>query len=435
MQKSLKNSLYLGLAALSFVAAAGVATTSASAASKATVTSNTTMTTAASTRNVNLTGTNALYTKPGTVKGAKLVATTATAKRLGDSKKSLDNFRAYRVAVTSRGSVYYKVVSFDQDYRGWVYGGKTSGTFAAGVKSFDTFNEGTTTSAQTSNYYSFKTPAAEAGGKANYAKAGTSVTYTQPAWTQYKVGRAVTTTANSTVKDLVISKTGTRGKEGDTWVYVTSASTPAVNGWILESSLTKEGSYTPAADGVTVNYYSQATSTSASTKLGSVVVPVDANGVAKFGAAADAGYKAALAGVRDGYTAAPADIIAFGTQGKGNSVNLIVNQNPTVNQGSNIKLTVLGGSLGVRDIQGYVPANVTTAMNKAKFTGVAGTVIKASDVDAFAKASLLAPSFTGIYGKTYTYNAAATAAALNGAKYDGTATATNSSVTLYFTTN
>ncbi|TDG72626.1 hypothetical protein C5L31_000636 [Secundilactobacillus malefermentans] len=278
MQSSLKKSLYLGLAALSFVAAAGVATTSASAASKATLTTpSTTFKTAGSARNVVLTGTNAIYTKPGTVKGAKVVATTTTAKRLSESKKGLDNFRAYRYAVTNRGSLYLKVVSFDGDYRGWVYAGKdaTAKAFAGGVKSVDTFTEGTPTTSQTENFYAFKTPAAEAGGKANYAKAGTSVTYKEAAWTQYKVGRAVTSTANdANVKDLIVSKVGTRTAEGDSWVYVTSASTPSVDGWILESSLTKTNDKAvSAADGVTLNYVESGTGTKRASAV--VALPAD----------------------------------------------------------------------------------------------------------------------------------------------------------------
>jgi len=69
MQSSLKNSLYLGLAVLSLGAVATVNTT-ASAASKAKVTSDVTLKTSAESRNVEATGTNALYSKPGTVKGA-----------------------------------------------------------------------------------------------------------------------------------------------------------------------------------------------------------------------------------------------------------------------------------------------------------------------------------------------------------------------------
>lgn len=235
MKSNLKKSLFLSLAALGFLAVAGTATShSADAKSYARVTSNEKMTSTPTSRNVNFTGSNALYTKAGTLRGAKKVASTTTAKKLANSRSSQDNVRAYRVATTNRGSVYYKVVTYDGAYRGWIYGGKTTSAFGGGVTAFDTFkntNLSTLTDAQQKSTYTIANP-----GTANDGK---TVTYKQPAWTQYKVGRAITDSTPYAKATFKVDQVGTRTREGDQWVHVTNtadANSPA-NGWILYSGL------------------------------------------------------------------------------------------------------------------------------------------------------------------------------------------------------
>ena len=282
MKKSLKKTLFAGVATLSFVAVAGVSSTNASAKSYAKVTSNKALTSDATTRNVTFTGTTALYTKAGTLKGAKTVATKTTLAGLKDSKQGQKNFRAYRVATTNRGSVYYKVVSFDKTYRGWIYGGKSVTAFAGGIASFNT----TTAPAAVANTSSSASSASSASintqgkttaltdaqknatykiTKAGTANDGTATTYTYPAWTEYRKGRTVTDAtpyANDTFK---VTDATTRTREGDLWVKIADTNATngqKINGWIKYSALTatdqtpaKTPAKTPVADtAVRINF-------------------------------------------------------------------------------------------------------------------------------------------------------------------------------------
>ena len=125
-----KKSLIVSIAAFGLIGAVGATNAqNASAKSRVRVTSNVKLRTDATTRNVNFTGRAGLYTKASAFKSAKKVATTITLKDLARTNKSTKNVRAYRVARTNRGKVYYKVVTFDGNYRGWIYGGKVDCKF------------------------------------------------------------------------------------------------------------------------------------------------------------------------------------------------------------------------------------------------------------------------------------------------------------------
>ncbi|MFR0567613.1 S-layer protein [Lentilactobacillus parabuchneri] len=283
MKKSLKKTLFAGVAALSFVAVAGVSSTNASAKSYAKVTSNKALTTDATTRNVAVNGTNALYTKAGTLKGAKTVATKTTLAGLKNSKQGQKNFRAYRVATTNRGSVYYKVVSFDKTYRGWIYGGKSVTAFAGGIASFSTTtapaaaNSASASSASSASSTEQTTALTDAQKAATYkianvgtANDGTQVTYTYPAWTEYKKGRVITDSTPYKDATFKITDQTTRTREGDLWVKVeaTDSANAKANGWIKFSAL-KVATPAPtpiAANQVKVNYVDAATGKTVSSK-------------------------------------------------------------------------------------------------------------------------------------------------------------------------
>ncbi|ORN06539.1 S-layer protein [Lentilactobacillus parabuchneri] len=273
MKKSLKKTLFAGVAALSFVAVAGVSSTNASAKSYAKVTSNKALTTDATTRNVAVNGTNALYTKAGTLKGAKTVATKTTLAGLKNSKQGQKNFRAYRVATTNRGSVYYKVVSFDKTYRGWIYGGKSVTAFAGGIASFSTTTapaaakSASASSASSASSAEQTTALTDAQKAATYkiattgtANDGTQVTYTYPAWTEYKKGRVITDSTPYKDATFKITDQTTRTREGDLWVKIaaTDSANAKANGWIKFSALkvaTPAPTTTPVADNaVRINF-------------------------------------------------------------------------------------------------------------------------------------------------------------------------------------
>lgn len=267
MQSSLKKSLYVGLAALSFAGIASATATTASAKSYATAGAYTTLKTDATARNVEVSGTNALYSKPGTVKGAKVVASKATMKKLAASKKSASYFRAYGQKITNRGSVYYRVVSMDGKYRGYVYGGKTAGTFAGGIKSANTTTTATTPSTKT---YYLKNP-----GKTN-------TLWTAPKYTQYKATKVINSTSALASDSFTVDSAVTKTKEGSLYYHVTDNNNTKITGWIYAGALqTGENSTITSAKSITVNYVDS--STGKSVKSGVLITASDAKSGSALG--------------------------------------------------------------------------------------------------------------------------------------------------------
>lgn len=89
MHLNLNKSLILGLAAISLTATTGILTTNVSAKSYARITSNQALQTAPQNRNVTTNGTSALYTKAGTLRGARVIASKYTLQRYGTSKNQV----------------------------------------------------------------------------------------------------------------------------------------------------------------------------------------------------------------------------------------------------------------------------------------------------------------------------------------------------------
>lgn len=252
MQSRVAKSLYLGLAALSFGAVATMSTT-ASAKSKAKIVSTQNLKTDATTRNVAVTGSNAIYSKPGTVKGARVVASKSKVKKLAASKKSADYFRAYAVAKTNKGSVYFKVVAMNGKYRGYVYGGKDVNTFAGGLKSVETLTPATM---PTDTIATFAQP-----GKGN-------VTWSAPKYTQYKASKNVKDTTPFAKDQLKITKAATKTREGSLYYYVEDAKNPSINGWIYSGALKLVTSQDLAAqNGVTLTYINKTNVTTVASKV------------------------------------------------------------------------------------------------------------------------------------------------------------------------
>jgi len=236
MQSSLKKSLYLGLAALSFAGVAAVSTT-ANAKSYAKAGAYTTLKADATTRNVEATGSNALYTKPGTVKGAKVVASVKTMKTLATSKKSANYFRAYGVKTTNRGSVYYRVVTMDGKYRGYVYGGKSDTAFAGGIKSANTLTDATMPTNKT----------------VYLTNTNKNTLWTSPKYTQYQASKVNLQNTTSTDAWTVLSaKTKTR--EGSLYYYVQNVNTPTIKGYVYAGGTSTNSTAATAFNSVSVKY-------------------------------------------------------------------------------------------------------------------------------------------------------------------------------------
>lgn len=216
MKSSLVKSLCLGAVALGFGAVATTtgSTQPAEASSSAKIVSKSAL--GKSAYNVAVTGSNAIYSKPGTVRGAKLVASTKQVKKLAKSGYSKDYFRAYYMAVTNRGSVYYKIVSMNGKYRGYIYGGSTKGVLAAGIETVETTEPATM-------------PTRTTGFHLKNVKKNTL--WTAPKNTQYKAHK-VSLYGSNKHDTFTVSKAEVKTRERTLYYYVTSTTDASIAGWI-----------------------------------------------------------------------------------------------------------------------------------------------------------------------------------------------------------
>ncbi|RDF15302.1 hypothetical protein CNR30_01105 [Levilactobacillus brevis] len=391
MRSSFAKSIYVGAAVLGLAGLSAVTTTTASAKSYATAGAYTAL--ADKSQNVTVTGTNAIYSKPGTVKGAKVVASKKTVAKLAASKKSSDTFYAYGTKTTNRGSVYYKIVTMNKKYRGYIYGGKTAGTFAGGIKTTETMTKATMPK-ETTVYF---------------ANPGTTnVTWTAPKNTDINAKKNVVNTTPFAGDKLTITDAATKTKEGSLYYYVKDATHPSVSGWIYSGAVTSDSSvaYNQATD-VKVNFVSPegtavASSTlqkltennAANTGISNPAVAANAKGTqVGFDAknkATNAWGKAALTGTGYVYSSETASNLSALLGAKtGDTITLTVTKGTQVVQGisayyqKGTKVTPLVAK-GTKDANGVaLNYQVTFPTLGAAFAGSEGATYTATDVQSF----------------------------------------------------
>ncbi|MBS1006810.1 hypothetical protein JK163_11075 [Levilactobacillus brevis] len=380
MRSSIAKSIYVGAAVLGLAGLSAVTTTTASAKSYATAGAYTAL--ADKSQNVTVTGTNAIYSKPGTVKGAKVVASKATVAKLAASKKSSDTFYAYGTKTTNRGSVYYKIVTMDKKYRGYVYAGKTA-TVAGGIKAAETMTKATMPK-ETTVYF---------------ANPGTTnVTWTAPKNTDINAKKNVINTTPFAGDKLTITDAATKTKEGSLYYYVKDATHPSVSGWIYSGAVTSDASvaYNAASD-IKINFLATDGTVIKSTTMLNMFENNDTNSAATT-------TKANAKGTAVGYDAVTRATDSWSApllKGTGYTYSADNAANKAAlyaaKTGDTVSLTVTKGAQAVQNIAAYYQDGVS---NPVKLSDTTPT--DAKDLVYQVSYPKVVAAFAGATGATYT---------------------------------
>lgn len=403
MQASLKKSLYLGLAALGFVAVAGATNATTANAAAAKEVSKTTI----EHMNVAVTGKNAMYTRPGTLKGAKLVASTTTLSDLKDSTKGQKNWMAYQTVTTDRGSIYYKVVSFDKKYRGYVYAGSTSDNPKGGLEKFETFKQDEKPT-MTGNY-TIKTP-----GTTND---GMSLTYKDAMWTVMGSGRVIKDSIPYAKDVLKVTKTGVSQRDGFKWAYVEDEAHPEVNGWIRQEGL-KTTTDVPASEGVTIKFVDFNTGKELGSQLVNFKEDTAATATTPATMNVSGDYTADKLNIPAGYSQIDSPWVK-GSDAvvKGGSTTFYVKQNNTVTTKVTAAYNVAEGE-ALKQLENSVDASGNKVyLSTIKLSGIEGTDISASVLSSAVSDAKVDTIYVQDAGKDtytkYTFNADKTISIVN----------------------
>ncbi|GAA6113815.1 hypothetical protein [Apilactobacillus apinorum] len=418
MQSSLKKSLYLGLAALTFASVAGASvsatSTNANAAKHAAkkVAKKVTYKTTDSKLDQSVvyvsTGKNAVYSKPGTVKGAKVVASKATMASLANTKSVSAQFMAYQEATTSKGAKYLKVVSFDKKIRGYVYvGGVQKAQGTASAKASYNFTNANNLYLKTPRVFD-KAYGSEFGAK--LVKFDSNVVYKN---TKFTADDAVT------------------NANGDVYFHVTANTINSTNpnalvafsGWVNAKNLTTTPDEAYSDKAVTVNYINAANGSTVYTK----VVPINTaynanvNGSSSANAWSGETIRAAVEQGLGTYTAANGNTPASFTVASGSNYDANLASYYAASNYNNYSVTTKGASLNVyvskNDAQstpvafnfstesvnantGAVSADQTSKISKSANVFMSDKATKLSDY----KFDTVAAGLNGISSDNFSYN-------------------------------